>query len=173
MDVWGAQLLSARPLGDGVHVAMIIDTFLINERIRTMCGIEEGTVELDLSKRSMDPSHVRLLAVELESTRATAGLEQVDISGNPISGARYESYTWKGEDSDLAGVEHLCAALPSTAVRSLKMSDCHLGPKSIAIVASALATAGVEAVDLSNNRFDPSLLDSIKHKVKLNLTGCA
>jgi len=33
--------------------------------------------------------------------------------------------------------------------------------------------AGVEAMDLSNNRFDPSLLDSIKHKVKLNLTGCA
>ena len=30
----------------------------------------------------------------------------------------------------------------------------------------------VETVDLSNNRFDPSLLDGIKHKVKLNLAGC-
>ena len=32
--------------------------------------------------------------------------------------------------------------------------------------------AGVETVDLSYNRFDPSLLDGIKDKVKLNLTGC-
>ena len=45
------------------------------------------------------------------------------------------------EDSDLAGVEHLCAALPSTAVNSLKMSDCHLGPKSIAIVGNEGANA--------------------------------
>ena len=37
---------------------------------------------------------------------------------------------------------------------------------------TADATAGVETVDLSNNRFDPSLLDGIKHKVKLNLAGC-
>ena len=27
-------------------------------------------------------------------------------------------------------------------------------------------------MDLSNNRFDPSLLDGIKHKVKLDVTGC-
>ena len=32
--------------------------------------------------------------------------------------------------------------------------------------------AGVGTVDLSNNRFDPSLLDGIKHRVKLDLTGC-
>ena len=32
--------------------------------------------------------------------------------------------------------------------------------------------AGVETVDLSYNRFDPSLLDGIKDKVELNLTGC-
>ena len=56
------------------------------------------------------------------------------------------------------------------------MANCRLGPKAISELATALstdATAGVEAVDLSNNRFDPSLLDSIKHKVKLNVTGCA
>jgi hypothetical protein len=27
-------------------------------------------------------------------------------------------------------------------------------------------------VDLSDNRFDPSLLDGIKHKVKVDVTGC-
>ena len=57
--------------------------------------------------------------------------------------------------------------------KSLIMRGCELGPKAITALSSILATAGVEAVDLSNNRFDPSLLDSIKHKVKLNLTGCA
>ena len=38
-------------------------------------------------------------------------------------------------------VEHLCAALTSTVttLKSLKISDCHLGPKSIAIVAVAQA----------------------------------
>ena len=58
-------------------------------------------------------------------------------------------------------------------VKSFKAANYELGPDSISALASTLATAGVEAVDLSNNRFDPSLLDSIKHKVKLNLTGCA
>ena len=64
-------------------------------------------------------------------------------------------------------------ALPASKITNLNISNCGLGPKSIEIVASILATAGVEALDLSNNRFDPSLLDSIKHKIKLNLTGCA
>ena len=76
-------------------------------------------------------------------------------------------------DSNLDGITALSEALPSSQIKELVMANCILGPKSIAIVASSFATAGVEAVDLSNNRFDPSLLDSIKHKVKLNLTGCA
>ena len=37
---------------------------------------------------------------------------------------------------------------------------------------STRPTAAVETVDLSHNRFDPSLLDGIKHKVKLNLAEC-
>ena len=100
---------------------------------------------------------------------------RVDISGNGISGARLRSNgsAKDGVDSDLSGVTALFEALPTSKIVELLISKCGLGPKSIAIVASTLATAGVEAVDLSNNRFDPSLLDSIKHKVKLNLTGSA
>ena len=63
--------------------------------------------------------------------------------------------------------------LPSSSIKSLKLANNQIGPKAIMTLSSSLATAGVEAVDLSNNRFDPSLLDSIKHKVKLSLTGCA
>ena len=59
-----------------------------------------------------------------------------------------------------------------STLKVLSLANCGLGPKSIPIVAATLATAGVETVDLSYNRFDPSLLDGIKDKVKLNLTQC-
>ena len=55
-------------------------------------------------------------------------------------------------------------------VKSFKAANYELGPDSISALTSTLA--GVETMDLSNNRFDPSLLDGIKHKVKLNLVGC-
>ena len=59
------------PMGDSVN--LLIDVFLKTERIRTMLGIEEGTVHLDLSDRKLDPAYVHLLAVELESSRGGGG----------------------------------------------------------------------------------------------------
>ena len=103
----------------------------------------------------------------------------VDISENLISGTKYKpkygdagTKTHNGGvdyDTDVSGIE----ALSTIKVSSLIMRSCELGPKAVTALSSILATAGVEAVDLSHNRFDPSLLGSIKHKVKLNLTGCA
>ena len=119
-----------------------------------MLGIEEGTVHLDLSNRKLDPAYVRLLAVELESSRATAGVARVDLSGNGLSGGSWNKYskTWSNGDSNLDGITALSSALPSSKIKELIISNCTLGPKSIAIVASSLATAGVVKVDISGNR---------------------
>ena len=58
----------------------------------------------------------------------------------------------------------------------MKVVNYELSPDSISALASTLAwlatAEAVGTVDLSNNRFDPSLLDGIKHRVKLDLTGC-
>ena len=95
----------------------------------------------------------------------------VDISENLISGTKFKNGQGYGEktyDADVSGIE----ALNIIKVKSLIMRNCELGPKAITVLSSTWATAGVQAVDLSNNRFDPSLLDGIKHKVKLDVTGC-
>ena len=96
------------------------------------------------------------------------------MSGNPITGNvnKYGRIGGLDKDADTAGITALAAALPSSKIASLNVSGCGLCPDGVKIVAAILDTAGVETVDLSNNRFDPSLLDGIKHKVKLNLAGC-
>ena len=71
-------------------------------------------------------------------------------------------------DTDVSGIE----ALATIKVNSLIMRSCELGPKAVTALSSILATAGVEAVDVSYSRFNPSLLNGIKDKVKLNLTEC-
>ena len=100
----------------------------------------------------------------------------VDISGNPVTGGRVRGGSYAGQvtvGDDITGISIFLEALQASTITSLSLSNCGLGPKHVAIVASTLSTAaGVETVDLSNNRFDPSLLDGIKHKVKLNLAGC-
>jgi Ran GTPase-activating protein (RanGAP) involved in mRNA processing and transport len=119
---------------------------------------------LDVSSCGLGPKAVAKLA----STATTAGLEAVDISENRLIGLN--EYGSGAEDQ--TGWEALCEALPKSAIKSLKAAKCGLNPEAITKLASTLTTAGVETVDLSNNRFDPSLLDGIKHKVKLNLAGC-
>ena len=127
---------------------------------------------VDCSKQDFGPGEVIVLSWWL-STEVTAGVAEVDLSGNLISGSVYKPGTYGGKvvetyDTDVSGIE----ALSTMKVKSLIMRGCEIGPKAITALSSILATAGVETVDLSNNRFDPSLLDGIKHKVKLNLAGC-
>ena len=127
-----------------------------------------------VSSSQLNPKAITKLA----SILATAGLVRVDISGNSI-----------GSD----GGKALISVLPSSSIKSLKIGrsfeistekyeesvvDCSkqdFGPGEVIVLSwwlSTEVTAGVGTVDLSNNRFDPSLLDGIKHKVKLDVTGC-
>ena len=92
-------------------------------------------------------------------------VERVDFSGNPISGATWDEELndydggWENGDSNLLGITELCRAFPSSQVKELVISSCSLGSKSITILASTLSTAVVEAVDVSDNRFDPALMN--------------
>ena len=119
----------------------------------------------------MGPAAITVLALIMSTTRLT----HLDISGNGLSGAtwNYGWQRWDNADSDLNGIAALAEALPSSHLESLAISQCELGPKSIAIVASALPVAGLEVLDVSFNRFDAtSHLDGIDHSVHLNLSGC-
>ena len=138
---------------------------------------------LDCSKQDFGPGEVIVLSWWL-STEVTAGLEVVDISGNPISGAgkKYSNSTaWdKDIDADLVGVTALAKELPGSRIKVLILSECGLGPKSIDATiddpwhqgASTLGTAGVEALDLSNNPFDPGDLEAPAN-MKISVDGCA
>ena len=94
---------------------------------------------------------------------------QNHLSGTALEYGRNKDGT---VDSNLDGIIALSSALPSSKIKKLIISNCGLGPKSIAIVASTLAAAGVEALDLSNNPFDPGDLEAPAN-VKINVDGCA
>ena len=65
------------PMGDSVN--LLIDVFLKTEHIRTICGLEEGAVKLNLSNRSLTPTDIKLLAADLRASRSTADVAEVDI----------------------------------------------------------------------------------------------
>jgi hypothetical protein len=123
---------------------------------------------LNISKCSLGPKSIAIVA----STLSKAGAE-VDISENLISGSKYKDATYpelgiEEYDIDVSGIE----ALGTIKVKSLIMRSCELGPKAITALSSILATAGVEALDLSNNPFDPGDLQAPAN-VKINVDGCA
>ena len=155
-----------------------------NEWVQTDGGDLTGVTALSKSIQSirilsmpdcgLGPKSMKILASPL----STAVVDELDISGNKcISGAKLD---WKGDtedgvDSDTSGITALSDSLQASKITNLNISNCGLGPESITILAPAFSTALVlESVDLSNNRFDPSLalLTDIEH-VKLNLTGCS
>ena len=92
-------------------------------------------VTVDFSKQELGPAELIIIAWWL-SPESAAGLEVVDMSGNPISGAGKQysnSKTWdKDIDADLVGVTALSKALPGSRIKALTLSECGLGPKSIA-----------------------------------------
>ena len=142
LDILGNQL------GDSVD--LLIDVFKKNGRIRTMLGIVEGTTALDLSKRDLDPAYVRLLAVELNSTRATAVVESLDVSNNHLIGL--DEYGDGTEDH--AGWDALCKVLSKSAVKTFKAASTQLNPKATTTLAAALSIdskAVLEVLDISGN----------------------
>ena len=121
----------------------------------------EATV-LDFSSQNFGPGEVIVISWWL-STPATAAVTSVDLSGNLISGSKYNF------DADVTGIE----ALAAIKVETLILRECAFGPKAITALSSTLSTAAVERVDLSNNKFDPSIIDDeLKTKVDFQLDGC-
>ena len=146
----------------------------INLQMNALEPEPEEETSVNFSKQELGPTELIIIAYWF-STDATAVLEEVDISGNFITGTRSKDNDGQAPwiyDDDMSGFEEFCKVLPSSPIKTIKMAGNKMGPKSIVILASTLNTALVDEVDLSNNRFDPSLLTDIEH-VKLNLTGCS
>jgi hypothetical protein len=71
-------------------------------------------------------------------------------------------------DTDVSGIQ----ALSGIKVKSLILRNCELGPKAITALGSTLSTAVVEAVDVSDNRFDPALMNAVKDRMKVTMHNC-
>jgi hypothetical protein len=92
------------------------------------------------------------------------------------------------------GGKTLVKVLPSSRIKTLKIGksfeittekyegtavDCSnqdFGPGEVIVLSwwlSTEVTAVVEAVDLSDNRFDPALMAEVKDKVKLTMDNCS
>ena len=123
------------------------------------------------------------LGSDAMSTLCAAGLfstlASIDLSGNFISGTKCKSGSYMSNvidsstiDSNMTSIVALSETLQSSAITHMNISNCSLGPKSITIVASSLATAGVETMDLSNNPFDPGDLEAPAN-MKISVDGCA
>jgi hypothetical protein len=63
-------------------------------------------------------------------------------------------------------------ALGGIKAKSLAIRDCKLGPKAIVALSSALSIAVVEAVDVSDNRFDPALISAVKDRMEVTIHNC-
>ena len=80
--------------------------------------------------------------VEMVSSFAHAqGVTRVDLSGNLVSGSKYEDddkrYGVETYDTDVSGIE----ALGAIKVTSLIMRSCELGPKAVTALSSILANS--------------------------------
>ena len=154
------------------------DRIVLNEKY-TLATANCNESVWDCKAKGLGPAQVMVLAATL-STNSASGVEEVDISENPISAPLYkEKFHGKpgtkarnggvDYDTDVSGIE----ALSGIKVKSLAMHDCELGPKAITALSSTLSNAVVEAVDLSDNRFDPALMAEVKDKVKLTMDNCS
>ena len=86
----------ANPIGeDGFKT--LIELFESTPRIQSMCGVQHGTRAADFSQRGLKPIDVKIIAHELGSSRSMAGVAEVDVSGNMISGSVYKYGTYGGK----------------------------------------------------------------------------
>eukprot|EP01047_Picozoa_sp_COSAG01_P022104 COSAG01_NODE_1303_length_10815_cov_14.897938_8_plen_1330_part_00 len=139
----------SNPIGtDGADA--LIQVFNQNTNLRTLLGIEEGVTELNLSKKNVDPGQAKILAAELKASRAVAALASLTLSGNKITGTKFDS-GWK-YDVDMSGFSSLCQVLGK--LNEVNLSDCGLGPASMPEVAKTFsdAEAVLASLTLSGNR---------------------
>ena len=97
---------------------------------------------INLSDKNLGPSPILMLGAVL-STQSSAAVTSVDLSGNFITGARpvtsQEEYDAHGDfmpESEYAGLEQLCKAISSSAIKDLNISNNHLGPKSMSTLST-------------------------------------
>ena len=84
---------------------------------------------------------------------AMAGMTEVRLDGNPITGSRYGEYGKERSgveeyDCDPSGLVALLEAMKSSAVTKLDISDCDIGPKGLMTSATLIsAIAGIKGKD--------------------------
>eukprot|EP01047_Picozoa_sp_COSAG01_P038899 COSAG01_NODE_3183_length_6447_cov_3.930687_1_plen_407_part_00 len=73
----------SNPIGaDGADA--LIEAFNQNSNLRTLLGIEEGVTELNLCNKEVAPGQAKILAAELQASRAVAALTSLAVGSNPI-----------------------------------------------------------------------------------------
>eukprot|EP01046_Picozoa_sp_COSAG06_P043704 COSAG06_NODE_5768_length_3282_cov_3.482878_2_plen_711_part_00 len=129
------------PLGEGVNE--IIKVFEETPRLHTLCGFEEGVQQIDWEDSGKGPADVALLSAELKAGRAVAAVESIDLSECGLTGATYDpdAELWDKIDSNIDGFIALCVLLGK--VRTVRLANCGLGPRSTAELAKVFHDADV------------------------------
>eukprot|EP01047_Picozoa_sp_COSAG01_P050995 COSAG01_NODE_5210_length_4407_cov_569.201021_1_plen_1354_part_01 len=136
-----------------------------------LCDAVQGSqiTEWNISECYLGPDAMTIL-----STRLSAVLTDVNMSGNPLTGKMYRGKPVDGKD--ISGVSALFPVM--TRVIKLNVSECGLGPTSMPELAKLVrdATAAVKKVVISNNnifsqRLKPGYSSVYEHDVDGDQSG--
>jgi hypothetical protein len=117
--------------------------------INSITGIVEGQTSIDWSGQDLNPFDLKILAADIEFTHFNGAirLDENPITGS-IEGKDPDPSDSKDEgvmaqiDADVVGLAALCEAMKSSAVSTLSLSGCKLGPVGLATLTKFITNNG-------------------------------
>ena len=119
--------------------------------VKTIFGMKEAATSLDRSNQGLTPCDMKILAAHISMSPFTAGIAEVRLDGNLITGSKYtyakKKYGVEEYDCDPSGFVALLESMKLSAVSKLSIADCGIGPKGLMAAAPAMrAIAGLSEV---------------------------
>ena len=131
---------------------------------------------LSVRKCNLGPQAIRALS----STLSTAGLVEVDLSENPVTGGDQVKTNLKSSRATVTqlgctmdGISNLSSCLAN--IKSLDISICGIGIDALKILADGLLRSTVDAkrvVNASNNPCDPTQIEALGLDTRVITSGC-
>jgi hypothetical protein len=112
-----------------------------------------GIHTIDLSGIGIGPAEVAMLAKVIPTM---TGLSDIRLDKNPVAGVQFKGEDVVPEtiDSDLSGLSAICAAMASSSISKFSLSNCNIGSKALAMLASFIRDMRkLTELDISSNDF--------------------
>ena len=89
-------------------------------QLQTLCGLEEGQTDADLSNQGLGTGGAILLAWELTTGYVSSSMTSLDVSSNELTKGAFNNETYE-YDTDMTGIKAVADALSvSSSMTSLK-----------------------------------------------------